>query len=147
MDKMDDVKTLADNRVTDRLEECKPVETTTYTTCPIVRLVAPSPCTLKMLGVEILFALGYPLVRDLKESVTWGLVRRQLMARRVRFILIDEGQHMLNWINMEEMKKLSDTLKNVMQQREWSVRLIVVGLPELAEFLSLDAQLHRRSHV
>src|SRR3546814_3337859 len=36
-------KTRAVNRVIDRLEEFKPVETTTTTTCPIVRLVAPSP--------------------------------------------------------------------------------------------------------
>ena len=57
------------------------------------------------------------------------------------------GPAQLNWRNEAEMEKLSDTLKNVMQQRDWPVRLIVGGLPELADFLQRDGQLRRRSHV
>ena len=140
-------KTRAVDRVIDAMEEFRPVETPTTVTCPIVRIVAPKPCTLKMLGAEILRGLGYPLIRDIREGVLWGMVRHQLKERRVRFIQIDEGQHMLNWRNEAEMEKLSDTLKNVMQQRDWPVRLIVGGLPELADFLQRDGQLRRRSHV
>jgi hypothetical protein len=140
-------KTRAVDRAIDKRPEFQPVETATTTTSPIIRLVAPAPCTLKMLGVELLYALGYPLERDLREGVIWGIIRRQLKERRVRFIQIDEGHHMLNWKYPINMGNLSSTLKNVMQQRDWPVRLIISGLPELASFLQTDRQMRRRSHV
>jgi hypothetical protein len=140
-------KTRAVARAVDRLEEARSVETFTGRTLPIARVVAPSPCTMKMLGVEILHALGYPLAREVKESTVWGIVRQQLRARAVRAIHIDEGQHMLNWRDRNERQKLADTLKNVLQQPDWPVSFIVSGLPELAEFLASDRQLHRRSEV
>jgi hypothetical protein len=140
-------KTRAVGRAVDRLEEARSVETFTGRTLPIARVVAPSPCTMKMLGVEILHALGYPLTREVKESTVWGIVRQQLRVRAVHAIHIDEGQHMLNWRDRNERQKLADTLKNVLQQPEWPVSFIVSGLPELAEFLASDRQLQRRSEV
>jgi hypothetical protein len=138
-------KTHALSRVIRDMDEAQPVRTATTTTMPIVRVVAPSPCTLKMLGTEILLALGYPLTRELKESTAWGLVRQQLRMRGVKIVHIDEGQHMLNWRDANERQKLADTLKNVMQQPDWPVSFIVSGLPELADFLDGDRQLRRRS--
>jgi hypothetical protein len=138
-------KTHALSRIIQEMDDAQPVKTATTTTVPVLRVVAPSPCTLKMLGMEILMALGYPLTRELKESTAWGLVRQQLRMRGVKIVHIDEGQHMLNWRDANERQKLADTLKNVMQQKGWPVSFIVSGLPELADFLDGDGQLWRRS--
>jgi len=35
---------------------------------PIVSITAPSPCTLKQLGIELLRLLGYPIDRDVREQ-------------------------------------------------------------------------------
>lgn len=126
--------------------ELQPRETGMTETRPIVRIKAPRPSTLKLLAEEILDALGYPLERELKEAPIWKLVRRQLKARQVRFVHIDEAQHMLNMRDHDAMVRLSDSLKMLMEQDDWPVRLILTGLPELGSFLTLYKQLARRTH-
>jgi hypothetical protein len=116
-------------------------------TSPLVSLVAPSPCTLKQLGRELLRALGYPLAREIKEHMVWELVRQQIRLRKVMFIHIDEMQHAVNTKNETECQKLSDTLKNVMQQPDWPVWFILSGVPALSGFVTRDVQLMRRSRI
>jgi hypothetical protein len=126
--------------------EFQPRDTGMTETKPIVCIKAPRPSTLKLLAEEILDGLGYPLERDLKEAPIWKLVRRQLKARRVRFLHIDEAQHMLNMRDHDAMVRLSDSLKMLMEQDDWPVRLILTGLPELGSFLTLYRQLARRTY-
>jgi hypothetical protein len=99
---------------------------------PLLSLVAPRPCTLKQLGRSILHALDYPLQRDLLEHLTWEKVRHQLALRRKQFVWIDEMHHAMGK-NEDELAKLCDTLKNVMQQRNWPVSFILSGLPLVAD--------------
>jgi hypothetical protein len=112
----------------------------------LISLNAPRPCTLKQLGRAILHALGYPLQRDLLEHLTWEKVRLQLKLRQVRFLWLDELHHVVSK-NEEELKKLRDTLKNVMQQPDWPVSIIVSGVPDAAAFLTGDRQVERRSRT
>ncbi len=116
-------------------------------TSPLISVVAPSPCTLKQLGREVLRALGYPLSREIKEHMVWELVRQQIRIRKVMFIHIDEMQHAVNTLNDNEQQKLSDTIKNVMQQPDWPVSFILSGIPTLARLVSSDVQLMRRSRI
>ncbi|WEX11677.1 ATP-binding protein [Chelativorans sp. AA-79] len=116
-------------------------------TSPLISVVAPSPCTLKQLGREVLRALGYPLSREIKEHMVWELVRQQIRIRKVMFIHIDEMQHAVNTLNDTERQKLSDTIKNVMQQPDWPVCFILSGIPTLARLVSSDVQLMRRSRI
>lgn len=116
-------------------------------TSPLISVVAPSPCTLKQLGREVLRAQGYPLSREIKEHMVWELVRQQIRIRKVMFIHIDEMQHAVNTLNDIERQKLSDTIKNVMQQPDWPVCFILSGIPTLARLVSSDVQLMRRSRI
>lgn len=111
---------------------------------PIVSITAPSPCTLKQLGVELLRILGYPIERDVRENVAWNRVREQLRLRKVRIVHIDEAQHAVHLMNEPDIQKLSDTFKNVMQQPDWPVCLVLSGLPSLVQFAHRDVQLGRR---
>ncbi|WP_210168812.1 ATP-binding protein [Aureimonas sp. AU22] len=114
-------------------------------TAPILTILAPRPSDLLQIAYEGLEKLGYPLERDLKPPAAWKLLRRQLRARQVRFLHIDEAQHMLNVGDPDSMKELSDALKMLLEDRDWPVSLILTGMPELADFLSIYRQIQRRS--
>uniref|UniRef100_A0A9E7ZQ58 ATP-binding protein n=1 Tax=Bosea sp. NBC_00436 TaxID=2969620 RepID=A0A9E7ZQ58_9HYPH len=116
--------------------------------CMLISVTAPSPCTLRLLGMSVLAALGYETSRELKENVVWDLVHHQLELRGVHFLHIDELQHVLQSRNQLEIAKVQDTLKGLMQHRRWPVWLILSGLPGIATMLSGDEQVWRRTrHV
>lgn len=104
----------------------------------------PSPCTVKLLGHEMLDQAGYPFQRDIREGVAWRILRHHLKTRRIRFIYIDEAQHMLNMTDRKAMKRLADALKSLMEDDEWPVRFIFSGMPEFADFLTIHPELRRR---
>jgi hypothetical protein len=116
--------------------------------CMLISITAPSPCTLRLLGMSVLAALGYETTRELKANAVWDLVHHQLELRGVRFLHIDELQHVLQSRNPLEIAKVQDTLKGLMQHRQWPVWLILSGLPGIATMLSSDEQVWRRArHV
>lgn len=113
----------------------------------LLSVVAPSPCRLKLLGHTLLRALGYETARDLRENVVWDLVRHQLRVRNVRFIWIDELQHLFQSAHAGEVQKVLDTLKALMQTPDWPVWLILSGLPQIADVIETDVQIRRRCAI
>ena len=112
----------------------------------LVSIVAPSPCTLKVLGQTLLRKLGYDTTRDIRENVAWAMVRQILPTRGVRIVHIDEFQHLFTNKSENEIQKVRDTLKGLMQAPEWPVSLVLSGLPEIAGVVERDKQLRRRCH-
>ncbi len=106
--------------------------------CMLISLTAPSPCTLRLLGMSVLNAIQYTTDRELKENVVWELVRHQLELRGIRFLHIDELQHVQQSRNVVEIEKVQDTLKGLMQSPRWPVWLILSGLPSITSMLSGD---------
>ncbi|WP_417682745.1 ATP-binding protein [Roseibium sp.] len=111
----------------------------------VVSVRAPSPCNLKQLGIEILIGLGYPVDRDFRENVVWRVVKEQLALRKIRFLHLDELQHLTQLNNPAEALKVCDTLKGVMQHADWPMWMILSGMPKLAHVIESDFQLRRRS--
>lgn len=111
---------------------------------PILSMVAPSPATLGGLGNAVLAALGYPTTRPIKESQVWPVVQQQLRDHGVRILLIDEIQHAEQLATVAEAQKVADTLKRILQDREWPIWLILVGLPDVEKFLRADGSMKRR---
>lgn len=138
--------TLCDRAIRSR-PELEPQTTATTRTAPLIRVRAPSPCTPKLLAHEMLDRLEYPFQTDLKEAVAWRILRHQLKTRRVRFVHLDEAQHMLNMADRTAMRRLSDALKTLIDSDDWPVRLIASGTAELADFLTIHPELRRRSHT
>ncbi|WP_182084508.1 ATP-binding protein [Aureimonas sp. ME7] len=112
----------------------------------LVSIVAPSPCTLKLLGQTLLRKLGYDSTRDIKENVVWSMLRQLLPTRGVRFIHIDEVQHLFTNKSENEIQKVRDTLKGLMQAPDWPVWLVLSGLLEVADVIERDRQIRRRCH-
>lgn len=112
---------------------------------PVVSVTAPSPCTLRQLGYQLLENLGYELCRELSENQVWKLVRTQLTLSGVRYVHIDEFQHLDQMNNWVEARKVRDTLKGLMQCSDWPVWIIISGLPEIEPLIKEDHQLYRRA--
>lgn len=113
-----------------------------------VRVLAPSPCTSKELGRSILRGLGYELKQQrLTEPEVWHMVRCQLQGCGISFVWVDEAHHAMGRCNHANLMVLRDTLKSLVQQRDWPIGLIVSGLPVVSDLLGGDRQIERRSRT
>ncbi len=124
-----------------------PYETYIGTMMPLVSVIAPSPCTLRQLANAILDRMGYETKTDLKENVAWRIVKQQLKLRKTIILHIDEIQHCLQNLSDHEKQKVLDTLKNLMQNPDWPMRLVLSGLPEFGRFALRDKQIPFRSRT
>ncbi|MBB6251470.1 ATP-binding protein [Nitrospirillum iridis] len=113
----------------------------------IVVLDAPFPSTLKQLGRAILRALDYPIERELPDHIIWEKVRFQVRAREKRYLVIDEMQNAMGASTDHDLMRLCNAVKSLVQARDWPVSLILIGLPEVAEFIAYDEQIRRRSQT
>lgn len=128
---------------------------------PLLRLVAPSPCTLTTLGLAILEMYEYGIDKNLREHEIWRLVRAQVTGHKTSLIAIDEMHHVLIGRNRDERAKIAETLKNLMNGQEPlpvpkgsreapvvllhpPVQLFLTGMPSLRQFCRGHLQLKRR---
>lgn len=113
--------------------------------CPLVGITAPSPSTLAQIGIRILEILEYAgLARELRENRVWFSVREEFKLDRTLFLWIDDLNNALTLRSEEEKQKIRDTLKDLMNNPEWPMQLIVSGIPTLLPFFRKDTQLRRR---
>ncbi len=110
---------------------------------PLLIFEAPSPCTPLLLAIEGLRALGIDVAPRIRENQAWHEFRVALESHRVHYVFIDEAQHTIDTANKIEKQKISNTFKTLVQM-PWPVRLILAGVPPLADFLAGSPQLHNR---
>lgn len=126
-------------------EAFQPHENTYGTiTRPMLRYNAPKPCTPKMVALEGLSNLGYPVASEMKEAKAWQLFRHQLAVRQSLFVHIDEAQHAVTHKDKQVVQTVSDGFKNLVQM-DWPVRLILSGVSPLEELRLRDRQIRERS--
>ncbi len=136
-------KTTAVNRLLRTYE--RPQETDQRSDiCEVLSFTVPSPATLKFVGQTGLQAIGYPLRRDKTSQIIWEMFREHLHARRTLFLHLDEAQDLATHQTPREMQSVINTLKSLMQNKQWPVGLILSGMPTLKEMLNHDEQLGRR---
>lgn len=114
---------------------------------PVLSVVASSPFTLGALGNELLRGLGYKTDRDVKQSQVWPMVSKTIEGKGVRIIHIDEAQHGDETADHRTVQEVENTLKRLMQYKQWPVWLILSGLPELGRFCQSDPSMRRRIRV
>ena len=113
-------------------------------TSPLVSVKAPSPCTLRVLGITIARAMGLPSSDGMAENVVWDLIIDNLPVRGTRFVHIDEFQHVMENRNSVDIAKIRNAMKRLVQTPEHPVWLLVTGMPEIATAIEGDTQLWRR---
>jgi len=111
--------------------------------CQLIRVSAPSPLTLRTLGMAVLREM-YKTKREFRESEAWPRALFQLEERMVLFIVIEDVQRVLHQSDEDEIRKLIDTLLHLMTNLKWPVYLIITAMPEIKPFLEIDWQLRRR---
>jgi len=114
---------------------------------PMVSLEAPGSLTLKVLAIDLLRAIGYPVFKQLGEGEAWHLLKEQLVFRKVLFLHIDEMQHAVTSNNHATIEHLSNTIKSLLQIPNWPLHIIMSGVPELAKFRENDLQMKNRSNI
>lgn len=105
---------------------------------PLVRVKAPSDCTMRDLGYELLAKMGYELKRDLTEAAVYRMVRERLRMLGTKVVFIDEFQHIFDAPKIKGVRHLTDTLKNLLQEEGYPIYVIVAGLPEIAGVVYRD---------
>ncbi|WP_299695234.1 TniB family NTP-binding protein [uncultured Tateyamaria sp.] len=110
----------------------------------VISFRVPSPATLKDVGMTALDALGYPLSRDRPAGIIWAMVREFLKKRQTLFLHIDEAQDLYTANSDHVLRNVINTLKSLMQHKDWPVSIILSGMPEVRKMLNFDPQLARR---
>ena len=110
----------------------------------ILRQRVPGPCTLLTLGRCVARAMGYPIADNVKEHVTWEIVRRQLALAGVEILHLDEIQNVSETANVSESIRVLNTLKALMTCSVHPVSLVLTGLPSFVRFVQADPQVRRR---
>lgn len=113
----------------------------------VISLLVPSPATLKDVGSAILGALGYDSMRKSSAGAIWDQVRTLLQNRKTLFMHLDEAQDLFSSQNTNVRNDVVNTLKSLMNQRDWPVGLILSGTPKMLEMINSDDQLKRRVDV
>ncbi|MFA3920460.1 TniB family NTP-binding protein [Ruegeria hyattellae] len=113
----------------------------------IVRILVPSPATLKDVGSSILQKLGFDTMRSKSSGAIWDQVRCLFQNRETLFLHMDEAQHLFSTQNRNVRQSVVNTLKTLLNSDDWPVGLILSGTPEMMVMLNSDAQLQRRVDI
>ncbi|MBN8967637.1 TniB family NTP-binding protein [Afipia sp. TerB] len=125
--------------------------------CSLISVDAPSPCNRAQLGNIILDALldrgkpspaedddDYTFRRTLPADEAWRQVRYQAWKQKCLVIHVGDMNHVMHQAIPREIKKVTDTLKNLMNDKRWPIHFIFDGTPAMIAFPEGDRQLSRR---
>lgn len=117
------------------------------TVSPVLSIDAPRPCNTKALAITILTAMGLPTRERMTEHALFAVLKSQLRERGVKYLHVDEMQHVMRHNTPAAIRHVQDTLKSLIQITDWPLHTIYSGVSELAELLKGDPQLANRSRV
>lgn len=113
--------------------------------CPLVTVIPQGDCTLDRFTIDALRALGTP-VQDVprQETRLAHMVRDHLRLMGAKILHIDEAHHITQPANVRQIKRIINTFKCLMIDKEWPIGVIFSGIPELTGTLQKDRQLQAR---
>ncbi len=111
----------------------------------VISLVAPSPASVKTLGVSVVNKLGQPFTRrQMDEQAFLDMVKAGLGAAETLVLHVDEAQHLLTSGGDITLTRTLDALKLLVQDPH-KVVLVLTGTDRVAEVFARDDQLHERT--
>jgi len=111
------------------------------TVIPVVHVVTPANPTELSFTTEILAAIGESSERRAADNV--NKICHFLSECGCELLMIDEIQHFVDRKKIAEGRKVSDSVKILMQEIKKPV--VIAGLPRAVEFVKSNMQLARRS--
>lgn len=109
---------------------------------PVLMVITPANPTVKNLAEAILVALGDGYVNKGSAEEKTRRIYRHLVTCQVELLIIDEFHHFFDSRIGSEARKVTDWLKNLLNQAQ--IPVIVVGLPRAAMVIRMNEQLARR---
>jgi len=120
----------------------QPIDTEFGPVLPFVSVSLRGAATLSILGNAILEAAGYGSKRKIAQGDVWNMMPAELANLGVALVHIDETQHLL--AHAKERDDLVKSLKGLMNDHEWPLRIVLSGMPEVNQMLLEDEQAERR---
>lgn len=110
----------------------------------IVSVIVPGQASIKGTCVKILHALGYPIEANRSEDYLFKLLSSQLAVHRVAALHLDEVQDSGRYKTSNVFLSFAKRFRNLMQDEDWPVCLILTATLEAKEFLNHEPTLTRR---
>jgi hypothetical protein len=110
----------------------------------IVIAIVPGQATVKDTCKAILNALGYGISRAHDEDHLIGRVVFQMKEQKVAGLHLDEIQDAGRYKTSGSMGQFSKRFRNLMQNEEWPICLILTATTEAKSFINHDHTLSRR---
>lgn len=112
---------------------------------PVLNIVLHRACTPKMLAEQMLRALGVPegLCSKGTEPTLTERVKHHLIEQRVKVVILDEFQHLLDHRTRHGVSRVADYIKTLLNLGVAS--FVLSGVPEAEAIYTENLQLMRRS--
>ena len=112
------------------------------TLIPVLKVDAPAGPTVKNLAEEILVALGDPAAHQGSAEQKTQRIYYFLKMCQVELLLIDEFQHFVENARRNEIARVTDWLKSLINHAR--IPVVLFGLPNCEQILKINPQLARR---
>jgi len=112
----------------------------------VISVIVPGRATVKETLKEILRALGYPVKAQRDEDYLAQRVVEHMKAHRIAALHLDEVQDSGRYKTSDSIEVFSKRFRNLMQDKEWPVCLILTATPEGRKLINQDPTLTRRLH-
>ncbi|NMG42640.1 AAA family ATPase [Aromatoleum toluvorans] len=109
---------------------------------PVLNVDTPAPPTVKNLAEAILIAMGDPISHKGTAAQKTERIYRLLRICGVELLIIDEFQHFFDHGKRTEAARVTDWLKNLINNA--GIPVVLMGMPDSARVLRLNPQLARR---
>jgi hypothetical protein len=110
----------------------------------ILSVVIPGRSTIKESLTAILKAIGYQVNGRRDEAYLTALVTKYLKQYRIAALHLDEVQDSGRYKTKDSVEAFLKVFRNMMQDKEWPVCLIMTATPEARHLVNLDGPLQRR---
>lgn len=105
---------------------------------PLFSMNCPPECSPKSLADTILGKWNLYAKRDLNAVGRWAMVARQLQQQGIKYLHLDEMQHISTGETEGAILQVQDFVKGLTQIDGWPLHLILSGMPKLNRFLKSD---------
>lgn len=110
----------------------------------IVSAIVPGKATVRDTCKAILKALDYPVARTPDEDYLIDRVMYEMKEQKVAGLHLDEMQDAGRYKTSDSMEQFSKRFRNMTQDKNWPICLILTGTPEAKQFINHDRTLTRR---
>lgn len=110
-----------------------------------IHVEVTAPGNFLSIGMQILEATGYPVIRDLKGREIRSLLTDRFKMLGTTVLYLDEMHSVTDTANINEINDLLAALKGLVASPIWPIIVIVSGLPQLAAFIEQSGEVARRT--